>query len=679
MAKDFTIQHLYSDTPNSKPTSLEAGEIAINRADKKIYISDSNNTIVAIGGEGGNTSTPNPDNVVTIDTEQTITGEKTFNKKVRVNNSTYDPTLTLFSDKNYPSIKAYYNTNGLEIQLAGGSDAYLTIKGDDGVNQRVLTNKKRGEFDVDTNDPTITLSNVKASPKIRAYYGGSSTYLDLTLNAMDSGQHLSLSAYYSDGRPIYESKRILTTDDLGAVGGGGSSSNSNSPIVIDLNMCIMDLYGDTSAVSMDNFGEELQELIWDLWKKLETNNIDTDIILKYNFLHSDQTMSSTVSTTSESKVTSIILDSYNPHDYYKRNTYSLVAFLENYSGGIVQVQFYIRGQYDTYYPVTTKENIEIWSKVTEINNNLVNGGSTDTPTIQVVQTSGSSQSAVMSQAATTNYLQDIYSKINPPFTPPTYNDAKILTFDVSFTDDAYNNTTLQYPAASLWVVGEIDAVNNGTLPLYIQDKNSNIWQVLNPVIKTVATRTYISQGIIVVGGAKGFEVQDKFVFLRGSILGQTYISMQNICETPKSFNLLYTGGKISNFATVGETLYSTYGDNSNCIGDFTGAAQALVNQFVRVDNTLPNLTPTVRLTFCDGISASSQSSQSFLLTDYEYSGGGIVNGTANSGSIRCRIIDKNDVNYPSSSRPSTYGYTYILTMRYTGDNVTWSIARDLNP
>lgn len=154
MAKDITIQHLYSDTSGNKPTSLEAGEIAINRADKKIYISDSNDNIVAIGGDS--TSAPNLDNVVTTDTNQEIDGEKTFNKKV-----------TIKDDESY--------------------------------------------------DPSITVNNTKTYPRIRAYYGGSNAYVDLTFNTRSVNPQLHFSAYYNDGSPIYENKQILTTDDLSNV------------------------------------------------------------------------------------------------------------------------------------------------------------------------------------------------------------------------------------------------------------------------------------------------------------------------------------------------------------------------------------------------------------------------------------------------------------------------------
>lgn len=49
--KEVTIQHLYSDTKGRQPSNLEPGEIALNRADKKLYATDSSGEIFAVGDD----------------------------------------------------------------------------------------------------------------------------------------------------------------------------------------------------------------------------------------------------------------------------------------------------------------------------------------------------------------------------------------------------------------------------------------------------------------------------------------------------------------------------------------------------------------------------------------------------------------------------------------------------
>ena len=52
------IENLYSNTSGNKPTKLNPGQIAINRADKLIYISDPSNNVVPINGGGSSSVTP---------------------------------------------------------------------------------------------------------------------------------------------------------------------------------------------------------------------------------------------------------------------------------------------------------------------------------------------------------------------------------------------------------------------------------------------------------------------------------------------------------------------------------------------------------------------------------------------------------------------------------------------
>lgn len=56
---DIIIKHKYSDEPGTAPSSLAEGEIAINRADKKLYISTADDEIVAIAVEPPFEADPN--------------------------------------------------------------------------------------------------------------------------------------------------------------------------------------------------------------------------------------------------------------------------------------------------------------------------------------------------------------------------------------------------------------------------------------------------------------------------------------------------------------------------------------------------------------------------------------------------------------------------------------------
>lgn len=67
MGNIFKIKRKHTDS--APPTTLAPGELAFNEVSKILYYGDEANNIRKIGGEGA---------YVTLDTNQTITGVKTF-------------------------------------------------------------------------------------------------------------------------------------------------------------------------------------------------------------------------------------------------------------------------------------------------------------------------------------------------------------------------------------------------------------------------------------------------------------------------------------------------------------------------------------------------------------------------------------------------------------------------
>jgi hypothetical protein len=72
MAATEVHQHLYSDTPGAAPSSLLAGQIAVNRADRKLFVTDTGGAVRGSLSDGWQTYTP----TVTADggTFTTLTG-----------------------------------------------------------------------------------------------------------------------------------------------------------------------------------------------------------------------------------------------------------------------------------------------------------------------------------------------------------------------------------------------------------------------------------------------------------------------------------------------------------------------------------------------------------------------------------------------------------------------------
>lgn len=102
------------------PSSLSRGEILFDEQERTLYIGTANG-VLAIGGSGS---------FITVDTEQIIYGDKTFEGSVYVENPIEDrnPATKLYVDAAVGNINSNLSLNSLrDVNIAGLSDGSVLI------------------------------------------------------------------------------------------------------------------------------------------------------------------------------------------------------------------------------------------------------------------------------------------------------------------------------------------------------------------------------------------------------------------------------------------------------------------------------------------------------------------------------------------------------------------------
>lgn len=218
-------------TSTAAPSTLANAELAYSENSSKLFIGvgtggvgGSATSIVAIGGDGA---------YLTLDTSQTVSGNKTFTGSVTMSgaSSVLVPTATSGDNTTKAASTAFVQaTLGNYLPLTGGTiSSNLTVTGNLTVNGTTTT---VNSTTVDVADKNITLGNV-ATPTNTTADGGGITLkgaTDKTFNwvsatgAWTSSEHVNLASgkgYYINGTQVLSGSALgsgITSSSLTSVG-----------------------------------------------------------------------------------------------------------------------------------------------------------------------------------------------------------------------------------------------------------------------------------------------------------------------------------------------------------------------------------------------------------------------------------------------------------------------------
>lgn len=240
------------------PTTLANAELAYSENSNKLFIGvgtggvgGSATSIVAIGGPGA---------YLTLDSTQTVTGDKTFTGAVDLDaaSSVLVPTATAGDNTTKAASTAFVQTAlGSYLPLTGGTiSSNLTVTGNLTVNGTTTT---VNSTTVDVADKNITLGNV-ATPTDTTADGGGITLkgaTDKTFNWVDStdswtsSEHIQLAsgkAFYINGASVLNATTLgaaVVNSSLTSVGTIGTGTWNGTTIAV--------AYGGTGATTLTGY------------------------------------------------------------------------------------------------------------------------------------------------------------------------------------------------------------------------------------------------------------------------------------------------------------------------------------------------------------------------------------------------------------------------------------------